>query len=97
MIISFIDPKLKRDLQEKKMLLVRTCLGEMYVRTDTSTQHLYARPPCLTCYDDKCIDPLHSSCFYDSIVVDGGWIFREFIVYDKHACYPEYLISYKRV
>lgn len=78
------------------MLLVRTCLGEMYVRTDTLKQYAYKRPPCMECYHDKCTDSNHSSSF-DSIVVDGGWIFREFIVYDNHACYPEYLISYKRV
>uniref|UniRef100_A0A8B8DC01 Poly [ADP-ribose] polymerase n=2 Tax=Crassostrea virginica TaxID=6565 RepID=A0A8B8DC01_CRAVI len=93
---QYADPKNQRDLQEKKMLLVRTCLGEMYVRTDTLKQYAYKRPPCMECYHDKCTDSNHSSSF-DSIVVDGGWIFREFIVYDNHACYPEYLISYKRV
>jgi hypothetical protein len=91
------DPKNQRDLKEKKMLLVRACLGEMYIRTDTVNQYLYTRPPCQTCYKDRCLDATHSSRFFDSIVVDGNWNFREFILYDNKACYPEYLITYKRI
>ncbi|XP_062595054.1 uncharacterized protein LOC134256426 [Saccostrea cucullata] len=94
---QYADPKQNRDLQEKQMLLVRACLGEIFVRTDTTTKHNYSRPPCQCCHDDRCTDVTHSSLFFDSIVVDGGWNFREFIVYDNKACYPEYLISYKRI
>jgi len=34
---------------------------------------------------------------YDSVVGDGKWIFREFVVYAKEQCYPEYVITYDRV
>ncbi|XP_061183685.1 protein mono-ADP-ribosyltransferase PARP14-like isoform X2 [Saccostrea echinata] len=94
---QYADPKQNRDLQEKQMLLVRACLGEIFVRTDTTTKYSYTRPPCQRCYKDRCTDATHSSQFFDSIVVDGGWNFREFILYDNKACYPEYLISYKRI
>lgn len=92
----FADPKNQRDLHEKKMLLVRACLGEMFIRTDTANQYPYTRPPCKSCHNDRCKDPTHSAMF-DSIVVDGKWNFREFILYDNKACYPEYLIAYKRI
>ncbi|XP_062607832.1 uncharacterized protein LOC134269645 isoform X1 [Saccostrea cucullata] len=92
---QYADPIHNRDLQEKQMLLVRACLGEIFVRTDTTTKHSYTRPPCQRCYKDRCTDVTHSSLFFDSIVVDGGWNFREFILYDNKACYPEYLISYR--
>uniref|UniRef100_K1PDC3 Poly [ADP-ribose] polymerase 14 n=1 Tax=Magallana gigas TaxID=29159 RepID=K1PDC3_MAGGI len=93
---QYADPKNQRDLHEKKMLLVRACLGEMFIRTDTANQYPYTRPPCKSCHNDRCKDPTHSAMF-DSIVVDGSWNFREFILYDNKACYPEYLITYKRI
>lgn len=93
---QYADPKNQRDLHEKKMLLVRACLGEMFIRTDTTNQHPYTRPPCKSCHNDRCNDPTHTAMF-DSIVVDGKWNFREFILYDNKACYPEYLITYKRI
>jgi hypothetical protein len=34
---------------------------------------------------------------YDSVVDDAGRLFREFVVYDGSQCYPEYLITYRRV
>ncbi|XP_056013452.1 uncharacterized protein LOC125678475 isoform X3 [Ostrea edulis] len=94
---QYADPKTHRDLKKKKMLLVRACLGEMFIRTDTVNKYAYTRPPCQSCHQDRCIDATHSSRFFDSIVVDGNWNFREFILYDNKACYPEYLITYKRI
>lgn len=87
-------PRHSRDPYEKKMFIVRACLGEMYIRTDTTNRHCYNRPPCKTCHKDRCIE--HDDLF-DSIVVDGSWNFREFILFDRDACYPEYIITYKRV
>ena len=73
------------------MLLVRACLGEMYVE---SNPRQYKRAPCKTCEQDKCT--CTESEFYDSVVADGDWNFREFILYEKTQSYPEYLITYER-
>ncbi|XP_052796100.1 uncharacterized protein LOC128228688 isoform X2 [Mya arenaria] len=88
---QYADPRDKRTLNNLNMLLCRVCLGEMYV---TSTPYTFARAPCKECSKDKC------SCtdndFYDSVVADGQWNFREFVAYDRQQVYPEYLITYNR-
>ena len=87
------DPKDKRagPGTELKMFLVRVCLGEMYV---TDKVNGFARPPCMKCYLDKCM--CNDNEFFDSVVGDQSWIFREFVVYEKALVYPEYLITYTR-
>ncbi|KAL5012884.1 hypothetical protein ScPMuIL_011435 [Solemya velum] len=91
---QYADPKGQRSDSEKKMILARVCMGEMYV---TATPKVFKRAPCAvkTCGKDVC-----SHCeqdHFDSVVGDGQWIFREFIVYERHQSYPEYLITYVRV
>lgn len=74
------------------MFLVRMCLGRMYVE---NTAKSFARAPCMNCHMDKC--SCKDSSLFDSVVGDGGWNFREFVVYDRTQVYPEYLITYERV
>ncbi|KAH9500601.1 hypothetical protein Btru_077062 [Bulinus truncatus] len=82
--------------QNRTMLLVRVLLGDVYVY---STKHKETtqliRPPCKYCYKDKCSCPNQS--LFDSVMLDGKCLFREFVVYDKNQCYPEYVITYRRV
>ncbi|KAL4231007.1 Appr-1'-p processing enzyme [Mactra antiquata] len=89
---QYADPKTHRTNDEKQMFLIRMCLGRICVEKNART---LARAPCMQCKEDKC------SClnneFYDSVVADGSWNFREFIVYDRTQVYPEYLITYIRV
>ncbi|KAK3577209.1 hypothetical protein CHS0354_030480 [Potamilus streckersoni] len=87
---QYADDKQRRSDGEKKMLLVRACLGEVYLES-TSTAH--QRPPCRQCKQDKCIN--HGT-LYDSVVGEGSWNFREFVLYESMQVYPEYLITYRR-
>ncbi|XP_069130990.1 uncharacterized protein [Argopecten irradians] len=74
----------------RKMMMIRLLLGDTYV---TSAAENYSLPPCKTCSKSKCFS--HGQA-YDSVVADGKWLFREFVVYDKNQCYPEYIITYDR-
>lgn len=79
------------------MILLRMLLGEMFV---LNSKEVFQRPPCKTCRHDRCSDRSHDqggNWFYDSVVVDGHWNFREFLVYELNMCYPEYVITYKRI
>ena len=79
------------------MILLRMLLGEMCVLND---RKVFIRPPCKTCHYDRCSNKSHSTMGdwdYDSIVVDGQWNFREFLIFQMSKCYPEYVISYRRV
>ncbi|XP_033742687.1 protein mono-ADP-ribosyltransferase PARP14-like [Pecten maximus] len=86
---QYADFKDNRTTSPKKMFLARMCLGEAYV---SKTANKYRRPPCKECFQDNCA---HKK-FYDSVVGDGKWIFREFVVYDPRQSYPEFLITYVR-
>ena len=80
------------------MLLVRMLLGNIHV-AESACQ--YKLPPCSTCLKsgkltDQCTNKNHEH--YDSVVADIPYKnFREFIVYNAHQCYPEYIITYKRL
>ncbi|XP_053399094.1 protein mono-ADP-ribosyltransferase PARP14-like isoform X2 [Mercenaria mercenaria] len=89
---QYADPISNRTSSEKKMFLIRMCLGKMYVEKSAKT---FARAPCMHCCMDKC--SCKDNSFFDSVVGDGGWNFREFVVYDRTQVYPEYLITYVRV
>lgn len=95
---QYADPKNLRDkAKPKKMFLLRMALGEILV---TEEEKSFSRPPCKTCKNDKCAESSHNPDghgFYDSIVVDGQWNFREFMVFSAGQCYPEYVITYNRV
>ncbi|XP_052712257.1 protein mono-ADP-ribosyltransferase PARP15-like [Crassostrea angulata] len=91
---QYTDDKLARSKAEKRMFLVRSCLGKIHL---AKTANKLQRPPCFQtgCESDSCEHPERQRC--DSVVGDGSWIFREFVTYNHHQNYPEYLITYKRV
>lgn len=77
-----------------RMFLMRFLLGHMYL-TEKPTK--YKLPPCYHCRKDGCRNQSHQA--YDSVVgvkQQSGGLFREFVVYEKDQCYPEYLITYIR-
>ena len=76
------------------MLLVRMILGDSYLCSDQNP-YKYRRPPCANMKHlrDDCTDSSHGS--FDSVIGQSR-MFREFVVYEKDQCYPEYLINYNR-
>ncbi|XP_061164549.1 uncharacterized protein LOC133173586 [Saccostrea echinata] len=80
---------------EKKMFLVRSCLGKMHVARHPKPE--LRRPPCFQsgCESDSCEHSEFQRC--DSVVGDGAWLFREFVTYHHYQNYPEYLITCIRV
>ncbi|KAK3577718.1 hypothetical protein CHS0354_002931 [Potamilus streckersoni] len=90
---QYTDSKKARTPCKKKMFLMRMVLGNMFVCTDPNP-HKYRKEPCRTCYRDDCT--MHTMGSFDSVVGDMGKLFREFVVYDKNQCYPEYIITYRR-
>ncbi|XP_052712258.1 uncharacterized protein LOC128186509 [Crassostrea angulata] len=91
---QYTDDKSARTKAEKKMFLVRSCLGKIHL---AKTAYKLKRPPCFQtgCKSGSCEHSERQRC--DSVVGDGSWIFREFVTYNQHQNYPEYLITYKRV
>ena len=75
------------------MILMRVLLGEPFLHQKKNPS-LIKRPPCMKCSRWKC------SCadcqLFDSII-DDVRLFREFVVYEDNACYPEYFITYTRI
>jgi hypothetical protein len=67
------------------LFVARVCLGAAYA-TD-SPQWGLKRPP-----EANAAGPL-----FDSVLYDCGGKHREFVVYDRTACYPEFLLEYERV
>jgi len=90
---------------ECNIFLCRVCLGTPFVTTQTfrNTTQPIRRPPCVHGHIDSCqherTDSVIAECkrtgpqygFYDLER------YREFIVYDRSQCYPELLITFKRV
>jgi len=81
------------------MFVARVLLGNVYVCDRAQS---FCRPPCTgencTKYD-KCTE--HDELF-DTVMGVGAsdgrkLLFREFIVYDKLMCYPEYIVKYKKL
>ncbi|CAC5370449.1 unnamed protein product [Mytilus coruscus] len=89
---QYADNASNRQSHDRKMLLMRLLLGDMYV---TGKPEKFVTPPCASCLKTDCVKGHHTS--FDSVVADGKWMFREFIVYRSEQCYPEYLITYDRV
>lgn len=92
MYLYFADDKSKREKTDLKILLVRLLIGNPFVSGQCKN---YKHPPCSTCKTTDCINAEHVN--YDSIIVEGTWMFREFVVYESNHCYPEYIITYDRV
>ncbi|XP_071159744.1 protein mono-ADP-ribosyltransferase PARP15-like [Mytilus edulis] len=72
-----------------KMFLMRVCLGDVYT-TPQNIEKL-TRPPCKSGCIGVCTD--HPDLF-DSVVGEWPGMCREFTVYDRAKCYPEYIITY---
>ncbi|XP_061164241.1 uncharacterized protein LOC133173270 isoform X2 [Saccostrea echinata] len=91
---QYVDAKTNRTPGTKKMLLMRMLLGKSYLCLDPNPKK-YRRPPCTSsgCRRDDCVD-MHDR--FDSVIGDGQWLFREFVVYAVDQCYPEYIITYER-
>lgn len=87
---SIADDGPQRQTIGRKMLLIRLLLGEMFV---TNKPQNFQLPPCKNCREEKC---MRHKYHFDSVVGDGQWLHREFVVYDKAQCYPEYIITYNR-
>lgn len=90
--LFFTDDKGKRQTKGLQMLLVRLLIGNAFVTGDKKN---YRHPPCSVCKTTDCVSGEHAE--YDSIVVEGSWLFREFVVYETNNCYPEYIITYDRL
>ncbi|XP_013395278.1 uncharacterized protein LOC106162518 [Lingula anatina] len=76
-----------------KMFLVRACIGRPYL---TREKKQFPRPPCTEkgCMQVVCNHTSH----FDSVIADvSNMLYREFIIYEKTMCYPEYIITYDRI
>ena len=85
------DDQAHRQLKNRKMLLMRLLLGNMFL---TSKKQDFRRPPCSKCFEENCL--IHTHEQFDSVVGHESWLFREFVVYRSQQCYPEYVITYDR-
>ncbi|KAL5011701.1 hypothetical protein ScPMuIL_010252 [Solemya velum] len=91
---QYADSKTQRTTGEKSMFLVRMALGHPFLCSQSNPSK-YRKAPCMnmSCLRDNCTKH-HDS--FDSVIGDGKWLFREFVVYSPDQCYPEYLITYVR-
>ncbi|XP_076468322.1 uncharacterized protein LOC143299086 [Babylonia areolata] len=80
--------------EELKMILMRVLLGEPFIHKHEKPQQ-FKRPPCMSCSQKRC--DCQGSHLFNSVIDDATRIFREFVVYDQNVCYPEYIITYKRI
>jgi hypothetical protein len=74
------------------MILARVCLGKICLLQKSMST--LKKPPCSSCQLAPCEHDNRYSC--DSVVGDGSWIFREFVIYNQFQAYPEYVITYIR-
>ena len=72
-----------------KMFLMRVNLGDVFT-TPKNIEDL-TRPPCKSGCMGVCTN--HPE-LYDSVVGEWPEYCREFTVYDRSKCYPEYIITY---
>ncbi|CAG2189265.1 PARP10_14_15 [Mytilus edulis] len=91
---QYADDRANRDMSPKSMFLTRMCMGEICVVDKPLRMQ---RPPCRSCLSLRCKKECRNTKLFDSVLVDGQWIFREMVVYDHAQCYPEFLIKYQRV
>jgi hypothetical protein len=81
--------------EELTILLCRVLLGNAF-KSDRKEAEPWESPPCMKCERESC------SCRpqrkYDSILGAGEtMMFREFVVFERDQCYPEFIITYRRV
>jgi len=82
-----------------KLFLCRVCLGIPFVATQSLIS--IRRPPCRNgdigpCVHDRA-DSVLAECKRTGNQNATLERYREFIVYDRSQCYPEFLITFKRV
>uniref|UniRef100_A0A2C9KBN5 Poly [ADP-ribose] polymerase n=1 Tax=Biomphalaria glabrata TaxID=6526 RepID=A0A2C9KBN5_BIOGL len=81
------------------MILCRVVLGNVFLCEPNSEfvtnpgKKLY-RPPCTRCLETRC--HCQKQTLFDSVMGDGQFPFREFVVYEGSQIYPEYIITYVR-
>jgi len=82
--------------------LSRICLGYCY-STKKVLQKL-RRPPCIEGHIDNCLhkraDSVLAECKRTGQDPKASYFlerYQEFIIYDRSQCYPEFLITFKRV
>jgi len=92
--LHFVDDKNQRTKEPKHMFLSRVSMGKICLLS--TARNTLKRPPCFIsgCFSDSCSHSEHERC--DSVVGDGQWIFREFVIYSQYQAYPEYTITYQR-
>lgn len=81
------------------MFLTRVCMGNICHITEGQSGR--KRPPCVREFVGRCngvcTHPRHHSLLAEKGQNCYLKKYREFIVYDRNQCYPEYLIEYKRI
>ncbi|KAL8570312.1 hypothetical protein ACOMHN_011333 [Nucella lapillus] len=92
---QYTDDRTNRSSGNKTMILMRVLLGEAFINKSGNPTK-YSRPPCKRCYQDRC-SKCQGAGFFDSVIDDAGRNFREFVIYDRCMCYPEYFITYQRI
>ncbi|XP_059159019.1 uncharacterized protein LOC131943027 [Physella acuta] len=100
---QYTDPRSQRvqNGTPLKLFLTRMLLGNVFLcdsnhkSVASKDSKKLSRPPCTHCFQDVC--KCKPQVLFDSVMGDGKWNFREFVVYDASECYPEYVITYKRV
>jgi hypothetical protein len=73
---------------------MRMLIGEPYLNKESRPES-FARPPCRNCQQTRCL--CVDSRQYNSVIDDSVRLYREFVVYEHDVCYPEYLITYRRL
>ncbi|KAH9523254.1 hypothetical protein Btru_066214 [Bulinus truncatus] len=100
---QYTDDKFQRSPNgtNLKLILARMLLGNVFICDENhklvvqKVGRKFKKPPCMSCSEDlcHCVNTDH----FDSLMADGKWLFREFIVYESSQIYPEYIITYQRV
>ncbi|XP_053400000.1 uncharacterized protein LOC123557665 isoform X2 [Mercenaria mercenaria] len=90
---QYTDDRDSRQKTGLQMFLVKASLGKICLMKEVQK---LVRPPCCETNCQKA-DKCDHDNRYDSIVAEEKYIFREFVVYDSHQVYPEYVITYNRV
>jgi hypothetical protein len=74
------------------MLFARVLVGSPFVSTNPNGLPGLRRPPCLHGHTQEACD--HTR--FDSVLATAARRFKELVVYDRHQCYPEFIVEYER-
>ena len=82
--------------ERAKLIVARVVLGTPHV-TKVPLNGV-RRPPTLSGAFDGGTRPPTAERRCDSVVFDGtGKNYREFVVFDRNQCYPEFVVEYERI